>query len=113
MDVDEDEIEEEEVEESSEEYAPPSAEPSWASNLKDKVKTLFCMQAKGQYQTHVAQKESRQRDKRILRKLGKLFSSGSKKNITSEAAWMKKKGYQWAESDEESIPAASEEEIGG
>ena len=113
MDVDEDEIEEEEAEDSSEEYAPPSAEPSWASKLKDKVKTLFCMQAKGQYLTHVAQKESRQRDKRILRKPGEHVLSGSEKTITPEAAWMEKKGYQWVESDEESILAASEEEIVG
>ena len=77
------------------------------------MKTLFCMQAKGQYQTHVAQKESRQHDKRILRKLGEHVSSGSEKNITPEAAWMTKQGYQWAESDEESIPAALEEEIVG
>ena len=48
MDVDEDEIVEEQ-EDSAEEYAPPSAEPSWASKLKDKVKTLFYMQTKGQY----------------------------------------------------------------
>ena len=54
MDVDDDEIEEEEAEDSSKGYAPPSAEPSWAKKLKAKVKALFCMQAKGQYQTHVA-----------------------------------------------------------
>ena len=38
---------------------PTSAEPSWAKKLKDQMKTLFCMHAKGQYLTHVAQKESR------------------------------------------------------
>ena len=77
------------------------------------MKTLFCMQAKGQYQTHVAQKESRQRDKRILRKLGEHVSSGSENTITPEAAWMKKKGYQWVESEEETIPAAFDEDIVG
>ena len=94
-------------------YEPPSSESSWAKKLKDRMKTLFCMQAKGQYQTHVAQKESRQRDKRILRKLGEHYSSGSEKIITPEATWMQKKGYQWAESDEESVPAASEEATDG
>ena len=54
MDIDDDEFEEEEAEDSSEGYAPPSSEPSWAKKLKAKVKSLFCMQAKGQYQTHVA-----------------------------------------------------------
>lgn len=98
MDVDEDEFEDED---SPEMYEPPSAEPSWATKLKDKMKTLFCMQAKGQYMTHVAQKESRQRDKLILRKLGENISSGSEKNITPEAAWMKKKNFQWDDSDEE------------
>ena len=112
MDVDEDEIEEEE-EDSSKMYEPNSTEPSWAKKLKNRMKTLFCMQAKGQYQTHIAQKESRQRDKRILRKLGETISSGSEKNITPEAAWMNKKSYQWVDSDEESIPAASEDELDG
>lgn len=114
MDVDEDEFEEEEDEDSSEGYAPPSTEPSWAKKLKAKVKSLFCMQAKGQCQTHVAQKESHQCDKRILRKLGEQVSSGSEKNITPEAAWMAKQGYQWTESDGESIPdAETNEELDG
>ena len=114
MDVDEDDIEEEDADEdSSAGYSPSSSEPSWAKKLKNKMKALFCMQAKGQYQTHIAQKESRQGDKRILRKLGEQVSSGSKKNITPEAAWMMKQGCQWAKSDEESIPATSDEEVDG
>ena len=40
--------------------------PSWAKKLKDKMKTLFCMQAKGQYRTHVASKESHRRDNKIM-----------------------------------------------
>ena len=40
--------------------------------------------------------------------------SGSEKNITPEAAWMAKHGYQWTESDGQSIPAAeTDEEIDG
>ena len=86
MDVDDDEIEEEEAEDSSEGHAPPSAEPSWAKKLKAKMKALFYMQAKGQYKAHVAQKESRQRNKRILSKLGEDVVSGSEQNITPESA---------------------------
>ena len=113
--MDEDEFEEEEAaEDSYEGYTPPSTEPTWAKKLKAKMKALFCMQAKGQYKAHVAQKESRQRDKRILRKLGEQLLSGSEKNITPEAAWMAKQGYQWTESEEESILAAeTDEEIVG
>ena len=58
MDVDADEDEEEPADEvSSEGYTPPTSEPSWAKRLKNKMKTLFCMQAKGQYMSHVASKE--------------------------------------------------------
>jgi len=115
MNVDEDKVEEEEeAKDCSAGYAPPSTEPSWAKKLKAKMKALFCMQAKGQYKTHVAQKESRQRDKRILRMFSKIVESGSEKNITPEADWMTKQGYQWTESEEESIPSAeTDEEIVG
>ena len=48
MDVDADEDEEELADEdSSEGYIPPTSEPSWAKRLKNKMKALFCMQAKG------------------------------------------------------------------
>ena len=107
MDVDADEDEEEAADEdSSEGYIPPTSEPSWAKRLKNKMKMLFCMQAKGQYQTHVASKETRRRDKRIFRTFGENISSGSEVNITPEAEWMHKQGYRWTESEEESIPAA-------
>ena len=43
MNVDEGEFEEEEAEDSSEGYAPPFTEPSWAKKLKAKMKTLLCM----------------------------------------------------------------------
>ena len=74
------------------------------------MKTLFCMQAKEQYRTHVASKESRQRGKRILRMFGEIVESGSEKSITHEADWMTKQGYQWTESEEESIPSAETDE---
>ena len=78
-----------------------SAMPSWAMKLQDKMKTLFCMQAKGQYQTHVAQKENRQRHKRVLRTLDVDISSGSEDDITPEATWMRAQGYQWSSAEEE------------
>ena len=85
MDVDEDAIEEEDADDdSSAGYSPSSSEPSWAKKLKNKMKAPFCMQAKGQYRTHVASKESRRRDKRILRTFGEEISSGSEKHITPE-----------------------------
>ena len=59
--------------------------------------------------THVAQKESRQRDKLILRKLDVHTSSGSEQDITPEAAWMEKKNLQWVESDKKSDEETDEE----
>ena len=114
MEVDEDEIEEEDADEdSSVGYAPPSTEPSWAKKLKAKMKALFCMQAKGQYRSHVVQKENCRRDKRILRTFGEEASSGSEKHITPKAAWMAKHGYKWTDSEEEqeeTIPTAETDE---
>ena len=105
--ADEEEIEEgSAAEDSSAGYAPPSTEPSWAKKLKAKMKALFCMQAKGQYQTHVASKESRRHDKKIMRVFGEDVSGGSKEHVTPEAEWMEKQGYRWTDSEEEPIPAA-------
>ena len=42
------------------------------------------------------------------------MESGSEKNITPEAEWLTKQGYQWTESEEESIPVVdTDEEIVG
>ena len=98
------------AEDSSAGYAPPSTEPSWAKKLKAKMKALFCMQAKGQYQTHVASKESRRHDKKIMRVFGEDVSGGSEEHITPEAEWMAKQGYKWTDSEEEHIPAAESNE---
>ena len=90
-----------------------SSEPSWAKKLKDKMKTLFCMQAKGQYRTHVASKESRRHDKKILKLYGEDVSGGSEDRITPEAEWMEKQGFKWTDSEEEreeTIPAAESDE---
>ena len=114
MAVDEEEIEEEDVDEqSSTGYAPPSSEPSWDKKLKAKMKALFCMQAKGQYRTHVASKESRRRDKKIMNVFGEEVSGGSEEHITPEAEWMSKQGFQWTDSEEdikETVPAAESDE---
>ena len=114
MDLDAGEDEEEPADEvSSEDYTPPTSEPSWAKRLKNKMKTLFYMQAKGQYRTHVASKESRCRDKKIMSLFGEDVSGGSEDRITPEAEWMVKKGYKWPDSEEdveETIPAAESDE---
>ena len=91
----------------------PSSEPSWAKKLKDKMKTLFCMQAKGQYRTHVASKESLRRDKKVMRLFGEDVSGSSEGVITLEAAWMAKQGYKWTSSEEdieETVLAAESDE---
>ena len=58
------------------------------------MKALFYMQAKGQYRTHVASKESRHCDKKIMRVFGEDVSGGSKEHITPEAEWMAKTRLQ-------------------
>ena len=85
--------------------------PSWAKRLTDKMKSLFCMQAKGQYRAHVESKESRRRHNKILKLYGEDVSAGSEEHITPETEWMEKQGFKWtdsAEEAEESIPAAEE-----
>ena len=87
--------------------------PSWAKKLKDKMKTLFCMQAKGQYRTHVASKESRRRDKKVMRLFREDVSGGSEDAITPESEWMAKQGFKWTSSEEdikETVPAAESDE---
>ena len=106
MAVDEEEIEEEEAAEDRSTFTTPSAEPSWAKKLKIKMMRLFCMQVQSQYKAHVAQKEGRRHDNRILRACGEDVASGSERHITPEAAWMAKQGYKWTDSKEETIPAS-------
>ncbi|KAI4979266.1 hypothetical protein ZWY2020_016019 [Hordeum vulgare] len=62
----------------------------------------FSYAVKGQ-DADVAQKESRQRHKRVLRTLDVDISSGSKDDITPETTWMQAQGYQWSgyEAEEE------------
>ena len=114
MDVDADEDEEEaEDEVSSEGFIPPTSEPSWAKRLKNKMKTLFYMQAKGQYRTHVASKESHCRDKKIMSLFGEDVSGGSEERITPKTEWMAKQGFKWTDSEEdneETVPAAESDE---
>ena len=99
MAIDGEESEEENADEDrSTGHAPSSTEPSWAKKLKAKMKALFCMQAKGQYRTHVASKESHRHDKKIMRVFGEDVSGGSEEHITPKAEWMAKQGYKWTDS---------------
>ena len=106
MDVDEDEFEEEEAaEDISEGYTSPSTEPTWAKKLKAKMKALFCMQAKGQYQAHVNAKMDRRRDKVIMMQVGLEVQDGSEERITDEKKWTRQH-CRWSESEEETgIPS--------
>ena len=58
----------------------------------------------------MASKESRRRDKKIMRVFGEEGSGGSEEHITPEAEWMEKPGYKWTDSEEEPIPAAESDE---
>ena len=60
----------EEEEDDGPECVPPSEEPSWAKKLKEKMKRMFCLQAKGQYKAHKEAKMARRRDKAIMRQVG-------------------------------------------
>ena len=54
----------------------------------------------------MASKESRRRDKKIMRVFGEDVSGSSEEHITPEAKWMAKQGYRWTDSEEEHILAA-------
>ena len=55
----------------------PSLEkvPYWESKLKSKMKKLFCIEAKGQYRAHMAEKAARTRHMTMMRALGKEIAS--------------------------------------
>ena len=100
MDVGEDEFEQEVAEDSSEGYAPPSTEPSWAKKLNAKMKALFCMQDYEQYKAHVNAKMARRRDKAIMRQVGLEVESGSEERIIDEEPWITQH-CRWSESEED------------
>ena len=77
------------------------------------MKALFCTQAQGQYRAHIASKESRRRDKKLMRLCGEDVSGGSEERITPEAEWMAKQSFKWTDSEEdieETVPAAKSDE---
>ncbi len=74
------------------------------------MKTLFCMQAEGQYRAHMADKESCRRDKKVMRLFGEDVSGGSEDVITPKAAWMSKQGYKWTSSEDDFPATESDEE---
>ena len=84
--------------------APSLAEPSWAKKLKEKMKKLFCLQAKGQYRAHVAEKEARRRHKALGRHVGLEVRSGSKEYITDEEVWISRH-CKWGSEDD--LPGSS------
>ena len=71
------------------EYVPPSEEPSWAKKLKENMKRLFCLQAKGQYKAHKEAKMARSRGKAIMRQVGLEVADGSEERITDEESWIR------------------------
>ena len=71
------------------EFVPsPKKVPSWASKLKTKMKKLFCMEAKGQYRAHVAEKAARTRHMTMMRHLSQEIASGSEERVTNEETWI-------------------------
>ena len=46
-------------------------------------------------------KQSRQRDKKIMKIFGEEPSEGSEEIITPKVEWIAKHGYTWSESEEE------------
>jgi hypothetical protein len=100
--------------EADDDYMPPSAETSWAKKLKTKLKKLFCMEAHGQYMTHVSEKKARRRHKELMRQLGATIDDGSEEKITDEEDWITQNCH-WTDSDAEVPPAddGGEDDIAG
>ena len=57
--------------------------------LKDKMKRLFCLQAKGQYKAHKEAKMAHHHDKAIMRHVGLEVGGGTKEQITDEESWIR------------------------
>ena len=90
----------EEEDDDGPEYVPPSEEPSWAKKLKEKMKRLFCLQAKGQYKAHKEAKMARRRDKAIMRQVGLEVADGSEEQITDEESWIRVH-CPWSDTEED------------
>ncbi|KAK1646410.1 hypothetical protein QYE76_064215 [Lolium multiflorum] len=93
----------------------PMLEPSWYTKLKIKVKKTFCLQLDIQehmYDSYVAEKKARRRQKSNMRKLGMEVSPpGSEENIIPKPQWISAHS-QW--SDGEDGPSYSvDSDIGG
>ena len=92
-----------EADDDDEDYEPSGTEPSWAKKIKRKMKKLFCMESRGQYMTHVAEKKARGRHKELMRQLGATVVSGSEGQITEEEEWIQQH-CPWTDSDTEQFP---------
>ena len=89
-----------EAEDEDDDYVSSEAEPSWAKKLKLKMKKLFCMEAHGQYMTHVGEKKARSRHKELMRQLGATVNSGSEDQLTEEEEWIQQH-CPWTDSEAE------------
>ena len=83
---------------------PPSQdEPSWVGKLMDKMKRSFCFKKDLEghmYDSHVAHKKDRQRQKATFSSLGDTVSPpGSEDNITPPEVWKSK--IQWSDSEDD------------
>ena len=72
------------------------------------MKKLFCIEAKGQYRAHVAEKAARTRHKTMMRALGQEITSGSEERVTDEEEWISQH-CKWSDSEVEHHDAAAEE----
>ncbi|KAK1650129.1 hypothetical protein QYE76_067934 [Lolium multiflorum] len=81
----------------------PMLEPSWYTKLKIKVKKTFYLQLDIQermYDSYVAEKKTRRRQKSIMSKLGvEVFPPGSEENIISKPQWISSHS-QWSDGED-------------
>lgn len=56
--------------------------------LKEKMKKLFCLQAKGQYRAHAAEKAAISCHKALGRHVGPMIERGSEDRFTHEDKWI-------------------------
>ncbi|KAK1681680.1 hypothetical protein QYE76_042528 [Lolium multiflorum] len=81
----------------------PDLEPSWYTKLKIKVKKTFCLQLDIQermYDSYVAEKKARRRQKSIMTKLGvEVSPPGSEENIIPKPKWISAHS-QWSDGED-------------
>jgi hypothetical protein len=93
----------------------PTLEPSWCTKLKIMIKKTFCLQVDIQermYDSYVAEKKARRRQKSIMSKLGvEVSPPGYEENILPKPQWISTHS-QWSDGEDE--PSYSvDSDIGG